>query len=364
MNVTNVQVSRDDARWEVTIKGEISGEALERYRTEALSDLQKTAKLDGFRPGKAPIDRIVQVYGEESILREAAELAIKHELPELLAKENVLVIESPKVTTDTPESGKPLHFSATASLVPKVELADYKKISEAHREITEDTSVSEDEQKQALTHLRRERARIDKIESGTDAQKASEESRAMKEEELPELDDTFVQSLGYESAEKFAEALKTNIKNEKEIRATEKRRSTILDELVKESKVSYPAVLREYELDDMEARFKDDLERAGTNFEAYLKEIKKTYEELRKTWEPSADNRAKVRLILSEIARKENIEPPKAELDHEIEHAREHYPQANPEALRAHIAHAMRNEMTLRFLEGNTEPVGHTAHQH
>ena len=99
-------------------------------------------------------------------------------------------------------------------------------------------------------------------------------------------------------------------------------------------------------------------------FEQYLKEIGKTRDELRATWNDAADKRAKVRLILAEIARKEAIDADEKALSHEIEHAREHYPQADPDALRSHIAHAMRNEAVLRFLEGNTEEVGHTSHDH
>ncbi len=351
----NVKVSRDEKAWELEVKAEIPAEVLNTYREEALKEMQRDAKLDGFRPGKAPIERIIQIYGEETILRHAAQHAIEHELPELLAGEKALVIEAPRVTTDVPQSGKALAFEARASLAPRVELPEYKKIAKKHLETTEDTSVSDAEHQEAMTHLRRERARIDKIEAGTDAQKAAEEAKALAEGDLPALDDQFVQSLGYESAEKFADVLRTNIKNEKEYRVQEKRRASILDDLVKEAKISYPAALLEYELDDMEARMKDDIAHMGMNFEAYLTQAKKTREEMRASWKESADKRARVRLILAEIARKENIEPDQKALDHEITHAKEHYPNANVEALRAHIVHAMRNEATLKFLEATPE---------
>ena len=99
-------------------------------------------------------------------------------------------------------------------------------------------------------------------------------------------------------------------------------------------------------------------------FEIYLKRIGKTREQVRAECKAAADKRAKVRLILTEIARKESIEPDEKSLEHELEHAKKHYPQADPIALRAHISHAMRNDATLRFLEGNTEPVVHTEHDH
>lgn len=347
----NVKVSRDDERWEAEVRAEIPAEVLMTYRAEALKEIGKTAKLDGFRAGHAPEERIIQVYGEDAILREAAEHAIQHELPELLAAEKLMIIESPRVSTDPPERGKPLVFTARAALAPRVELPDYKKLAAKQNAMKEEVLVSDEEHAEAMMHLRRERARIDKIEAGAEPQKAAEESRGIKTEELPELDDAFVSTLGYENAEKFSTALRENIKTEKEMRAREKRRSAILDDLVSGSKISYPVALREYELDDMEARMKDDLSRTGTNFDAYLTQAKKTREQLRAEWKDAADKRAKVRLILAEIARKESIQPDEKLLEKEVAHAREHYPQANPEVLRTHIAHAMRNDATLQFLE-------------
>ncbi len=349
--LSNVKVSRDESAWEIDIKAEIPSAALAKYREETLKDLQKSAKLDGFRPGHAPKERLVEVYGESAILKMAAEHALQHELPELLATEKVMIVESPRVTMETPEAGKAVVFSARAALVPEVKLPNYKKIAASHNAKKEEVTVSDKEHTEAMAHLRRERARIDKIEAGTDQQKAHEESRAMKDEELPALDDAFVQSLGYESAEKFAEALKGNIKSEKEMRVRETRRAAILDELVKESDIKYPAALREYELDDMEARIKDDITRAGMTWEGYLTEAKKTAEEVRASWKDAADKRAKVRLILAEIARKENIEPDPKALDSELEHAKKHYKDADQAALRSHIAHIMRNEAAIKFLE-------------
>lgn len=361
---TNIKVSRDTEAWEAEVKAEIPAEAMATYRAEALKEIAKTAKLDGFRPGKAPEDAVLRVYGESALLRAAAERAIEQELPLILAAQTLGIVEAPRVTTSEPEAGKPLSFTARAALAPEIKLADYKKISAKHRDTKEDTSVSDDEHAQAMIHLRRERFRIDKIETGTESQKAAEESRAAEEKDLPALDDAFVQSLGYPDTAAFADALRKNIQNEKELRAVEKRRASILDELVKDSKISYPAVLRDYELDEMEARVKDDLARINQTFDSYLTEIKKTREDLRTSWKDAADKRAKVRLILAEIARTEDLEPDAKALEHELSHAKEHYPDAQDAALRAHIRHAMRNEMALRFLEGNTEPVGHTDHDH
>ena len=338
------------------MKAEIPAEAFLRYRASALKEMQKSAKLDGFRPGHAPESEIIRVYGESAISRQAVEHAIQHELPIILAKENLPVVETPRVTIETPAAGKSVSFTARAALAPEVILPDYRTTSKKHSGKTEEAAISDEEHSKALTYLRRERARIEKVEAGIEPKKASEESRAMEEKDLPELDDAFTQSLGYENTAHFGTKIRENMKAEKERQIVDKRRQIILEELVKESKIFYPAVLREYELDEVEARMKDDLSRVGTTFEAYLAESKKTREQLRGEWKEPADKRAKIRLILSEIARKENIEPDAEALAKEVRNARKHYKDASPEALRAHIAHAMRNEAVLQFLEKNDVP--------
>lgn len=350
-SATNIKITRDKDAWEVEVKAEIPVEAYSRYRAETLKEMQKTAKLDGFRPGHAPEEAIIRVYGESTIAQHAVEHAIQHELPIILAKENLPVVETPRVTIETPSDGKPITFSARAALAPEIVLPDYKKIAKKYTSVKEEAVVSDKEHADALLHLSRERARIEKIEAGIESVKASEESRKMEAKDLPALDDVFTQSLGYENAVHFEKQIRENMKAEKERQIAEKRRQNIIEELVKESKISYPAILRDYELDDMEERFKEDLSRAGTTMDAYLKETKKTREQLRVDWKGTADKRAKTRLILSEIARKENINPDEKKLAEEVEHARKHYKDANIDVLRAHIAHAMRNDAVLQFLE-------------
>ena len=333
------------------IHADIPAESLATYREEALKELQKTAKIDGFRPGHAPADRIVQLYGEPALLRLAAERAIQQELPELMAKEQVLIVETPRVQTETPEIGKPLSFTARAGIAPEVKLPDWKAIAKKHNAKKEPTTISDTEHQDALTHIRRERARIEKMETGMEAQAAMEAAKAIAEHELPPLDDTFVQSIGYESAEKFSDMVRTNMQSEKESQEKQTRRSAILDELARESTIHYPAILREYELNDMEARLADDLSRMGANLERYLTELKKTREELRIEWKDAADKRAKVRLVLSELARAEKIEVEETLLAQEIERARKIYPQADEANIRAGITHAIRNEKVMELLE-------------
>jgi len=350
-DVTQIKVSTDKDRWEIQITAEIPAESLARFRLHVLKDMARDAEIKGFRKGHVPEDALIRHIGESALLQATAEDAIKHVIPELLAKENANIVEAPKVTIASPEAGKSVSFTARAPLAPEVTLPDYKKIARELNAKREAVVVTDEEHNETLTHFRRERARIEKIETGTTPEKAAVESRSIEAKDLPQLDDAFVKSIGYETLDVFTEKLREHLKNEKEIRAKGDHHAKLLDVLAEKATIKIPAVMREYELDDMESRFADDLARTGRTFDNYLEESKKTKADLRKEWENAATKRAHIRLILSHIAKKENIEPSEEVVARELAAAQKHYPQSSPDVLRSHLAHALRNEAVLEWLD-------------
>lgn len=101
----------------------------------------------------------------------------------------------------------------------------------------------------------------------------------------------------------------------------------------------------------MLARFHDDVTRSGLKFEDYLKNIKKTEEDLRKEWRPDAEKRGKLQIVLDEIARAEKIEAPKDAVEEEVKHILEHHKDADPSRARAYISAMLQNEKVFEFLE-------------
>lgn len=349
------KVTRDEKNWEIELRGEIPAENIATHRAHVLNDLKKNATLDGFRQGKAPEDAVVRAIGEPEILRRTIEHAVQHELPEMLAKENANIVATPRVTVEKAPKQFPadssIVFVARAPLAPEVKLPDYAAIAKKHNAAKEPVTVTDEEHSQTMTHLKRERARITKVELGIGPKEAHEEAQKMEEKDLPALDDEFVKTLGYESLEKFSDAVRSNIQTEKELNEKEKQRAVLLDELVEQTKISYPSILREYELDEMESRLKHDLESMHATFERYLTEMKKTRDDLRLDWHDAADKRARVRLVLTHIALAEKLNPDVERFARELEAAKKQNPSVDPDALRAHIEHALRNEAVLAWLE-------------
>ncbi len=351
MSVQNIKTVRDSERWEVELTGEIPVDTLAKHRVETLRELAREVHIKGFRAGHAPESEILRQFGEEDIMRRATDSAVRAELPELFAQEKLNIVDSPKVTIESVRAETPVSFSARAPLAPEMTLPDYISIAKGHKKELKAVTVTDDEHKETLTHMRRERARIEKIDAGETPEKAGEEARIMDVKDLPLLDDAFVKTLGVEDVATFETKVREQLLHEKETQEHTRHRAALLEKLVKQSKISYPIILKEYELDDMQGRFAEDVARLGRTMEQYLAETKKTLEDIRKEWGPAADSRVKTRLILSEIARRESIEADQAHVSHELEHAKKHYPKADENSLRAHITHALKNEAVMQWLE-------------
>jgi FKBP-type peptidyl-prolyl cis-trans isomerase (trigger factor) len=72
--------------------------------------------------------------------------------------------------------------------------------------------------------------------------------------------------------------------------------------------------------------FKDNIAQMGLEMEVYLKNIKKTQEELEREWLPKACERAQAGLVLRKIADKETIEVSADEKEQEMNKLIKHYP--------------------------------------
>jgi trigger factor len=139
---------------------------------------------------------------------------------------------------------------------------------------------------------------------------------------------------------------------EKENKQKEKKRLTLAEVVINKSKVEVPNLFIEGELDQMMASFADRVKRAGMEMNVYLKQAKKNIEDLRKEWRTDAEKRAKLQLVFNEIAKKEMITPDTEKLLREVEHIKEHYPDADKESVAIYVTAQMTNEKVFEFLEG------------
>ncbi|MDD5068317.1 MAG: trigger factor [Candidatus Pacebacteria bacterium] len=345
----------------VEIEGEIPAEVLLTHRKEALADLSKNVKLDGFRQGHIPETVLVSKLGEVTILEEAAEIALQHEYVSIVDEHKLEVIGKPEVILTKIAPGSDAGFKIKATVIPEIVMGDYKKIANKEMKKKEDKievtekdidDVIEEVRKLHMKHGNGDPIRTNSDKSPTSNGAGHEEDHSKHEHILPEFNDEFVKKLGeFENVADFRAKAKKNLEEERKQKAKDKRRTQIIDAILESTKIDLPEILVKSELDRMKARFEDELAHAGLSFPDYLKHIKKTEEEIAKEWRPSAENHAKTELILSEIARKEKIIPTKEEVDAESKALMEHYQHVEPERVRAYVTMLLMNEKVIAFLE-------------
>lgn len=300
---------------EAVITGHITVEYLTECRAEALKVLNERTEIDGFRKGHIPEDTLVKKIGEMRILEETAEVAIGREYPAIIKESGINPISRPDVSITKLAPGIPLEFKIKVILEPVFELPDYKKIAKGIK-AEENLEVTDVEIDAVLEEVK-------------------------KQNWTPDL----------KEGENLRDKARENIAKEKEFRQKEKKRLGMIDALVKATEVSLPGVLVQGELEKMLAQFKDDVSRANVQWDEYLKSIEKTEDAIKDEWKPKAIERVKAEMIIAKIAEAEKIEPSVEDLEHEVKHLIEHYPDADPLRARVYIYGLLRNEKVLQFLE-------------
>lgn len=155
----------------------------------------------------------------------------------------------------------------------------------------------------------------------------------VQEIELPEFTDEFLKELtGTDKPlEEVKKDIKHNLLHEKEHAVKVKREDAYLDKIADLVKVEIPDSLLEEEIDSMVEEFKSQLEGRGIDLKQYLEQTKKELKDLSEMRRKEAEKRLRLRFALHQIFEQEKITASKEEIDHEIKHILELYPEAERE---------------------------------
>lgn len=350
---------------QVKISGELPYIELESERKNALIALGKNVELDGFRKGHVPNTILEKHLGEMNILAEMAERAIAHAYPHIIQEHDIQAIGHPQIEVTKIAPQNPLGVTITVAVVPHFTLPDYNKIAGDINKKRPTDEVTESELDDKIKDIQRQKSAYEKIQAkaatNPDAETTadSEVSESVEEDvitKLPELTDEYVKTLGqpgqFESVEDFKTKLREHLEIEKKQNNAAKHRADITDSIIKETEIILPQILIDSEINQMFAQMQEDLDRANLKMEDYLTHIKKTREELTKEWTPAAETRAKLQLILNEIAKAENITPDIEEVNKQTKELTDRFKDADEHRVRLYVASVLMNESVMKSLEG------------
>ncbi|MFM2382006.1 MAG: hypothetical protein RLZZ76_773 [Candidatus Parcubacteria bacterium] len=359
---------------QVKIEGEIPFSELQKERAKAIKHLGGNMEIAGFRKGNIPEKMIVERIGEMAILSEMAERALSACYPHVLTTHKIDAIGYPKINITKIAPENPLGFSLTVAILPEITLPDITKIAKDTNKEKESEEVTQEEietqvkdilrQKLAYERLQGKAAQTHTHEDGTvhegpahdhDAAHEDAEVKAVTDADLPPLTDEYVQGLGqkgqFTTVEDFKAKIKEHLALEKKQDIKTRHRARITDKIIKETTIDLPQILIDSELDQMFGQMNEDLNRAHLKMDDYLGHIKKTKEDLKKEWAPAAEKRAKLQLVLNEIAKKENVTPDQTQLDAQVSQLMEQYKDADETRVRVYVTSVMQNEAVMQMLE-------------
>ena len=150
------------------INYKVEGEQWTNAQDKAFEKLNKTAKIDGFRPGHAPKNIFIKKYGEQEILLEAADELIKEKYSDIIVKDKIMpVVETKVEPVSITKDAMEVNF--TFVVKSEVKLGEYKDLK-----IKKDAvKVTKEEVEHEIEHLLEHYAEIEekdgKIEFGDTA---------------------------------------------------------------------------------------------------------------------------------------------------------------------------------------------------
>jgi FKBP-type peptidyl-prolyl cis-trans isomerase (trigger factor) len=113
----------------VEIAGEISAGDFMNYKDRAIKEISGEIKIDGFRPGSAPEKILLEKIGEPALLEKMATIALQKEYPKIITGHKIKAIGQPEIVITKITRDNPLAYKIKTSVMPEIELPDYKKIA-------------------------------------------------------------------------------------------------------------------------------------------------------------------------------------------------------------------------------------------
>jgi trigger factor len=141
----------------------------------AYGELQKRAKVKGFRPGKAPREVLTHLYGG-AVLNDVASKLVDETLSQALAEKNVQPLSQPRVEVQAAGPAAPLQYKARFEVKPEIAELKWEGLEAEKPKVT----VTDDDVEKALESLRKAHAAL----------VAPEPARAAKQGDLVTIDFT------------------------------------------------------------------------------------------------------------------------------------------------------------------------------
>ncbi|WP_290707395.1 MULTISPECIES: trigger factor [Gordonia] len=378
----------------VKLNVEIPFEELSSEFDRAYATLAQQIRIPGFRPGKAPAKLIEARVGRDTVLAQVVNDALPAKYGEAIEQADVKAIGQPDIELGELVDGEPVTFTAEVDVRPEIALPDFSALAvtvdalksdeEAVTEqldglrerfgtlkavdrgavngdhVTLDLEANVDGKPvpdattEGLSHEVGSGQLIDGLDEAVVGLKAGEQAEfttklvagefadsdaavtvkvsAVKERELPALDDDFAQLASeFDTIDELRDSARTRVEQSKKMEQANAIRDKILDELVAKVDFPLPASIVDAEVEGQLEEVLHSIGHDEAMLERLLEAQGTTRDEFETNARENAERGVRIQLLLDAIADQEKTEVSQEELTQQIIFAAQRYGMAPQE---------------------------------
>jgi trigger factor len=139
---------------------EVPAETVDATYDRVLNRLTSKAKIEGFRPGRAPRSLVEARLGPAVVREEVVEAMVPEVVRQALEERSIDPIESPDVEVLELERGRPARLKATVSVMPEVKLGEVPKLEA----LIEPVEITDEMVERRLEDVRQPLAEVTPVE--------------------------------------------------------------------------------------------------------------------------------------------------------------------------------------------------------
>lgn len=394
----NVKIERPESntvKLEITVEAEKFNEALKK----AYAKNANKFNIPGFRKGKAPMNMIKKMYGEGVFYEDAINYCCDETYPKAIEENDLHPVDYPEIDIVDLGEGKDLIYTAKVTVLPEVELGEYKGVDVKKVEYP----VSDEEVNSRLKSMQEQNARIETRTEGTIEKgniavidfkgyvdgvafeggegndysleigsgsfigdfedqligaAAGEKKevkvtfpeeygreelngkpalfevtvKEIKVKELPELDDEFAKEVSeFDTLEELKADIAKKAEASNELRAKREYEEAVINTVVDNAKIEIPAVMVKKETDNMIKDLEMRLRYQGMDLNTYYQYTNSSEDKMREFMKDSAERKVRTDLVISQIAKVENVTATDEEIKEKAEELAKQYGQTDVE---------------------------------
>lgn len=394
---------------------EVPFEELKPSLDAAYKKIAQQINVPGFRRGKVPPMVIDRQVGRGAVLDEAINAALPKLYVDALQANELEPLAQPEIDITKLEDNETLEFTAEVDIRPEVDLPDYHGLEVSVDDLavtdedveaqvqnlrerfatltdvdraaaegdfvtldlkaTKDGEVVEGAEVSGMSYQVGRGGMLDGLDEALTGMAPGEEKTfgsqlvggdqkgedvdvevkvtAVKEQELPELDDDFAQTASeFDTVEELTEDVRTRLQNGKRLEQAAEARDAVLEKILDMVEVPLPEAVVDQELKARRESVQQQLAFAGMTMEQYLDSEEQTVDEFEADLEKRVRDAVAAQFVLDQVAKKEEIAVNEGELQEHLMRRAQQSGQNPQEFIQHMLEHNHIPEMVSEVVRG------------